>query len=180
MNQRVGKLIREAMHAGSWYTSNAEQLNYELSNNLVNAHDSLDENTFVLKALIGPHAGLRFCGANAAYAYASIKDANQFDRVFILGPSHKIPLDFIVTTECDEWETPLGNLIVDKQTIAQLMEFPKNNPLHYPDAVFQQIDKKHEENEHSLEMHLPYIRKVFESRKDNAETDIKIVPLMVG
>jgi len=29
---------------------------------------------------------------------------------------------------------------------------------------FRRVDKKYEENEHSLEMHLPYIRKMFEKR----------------
>jgi AmmeMemoRadiSam system protein B len=140
----------------------------------------MEENAFVLRAVIGPHAGLRWSGANAAYAYANVKDPNQFDRVVILGPSHKMPLDFVVTTECDEWETPLGNLKVDKQAVQELLEFPKNNPKYFGEVHYQTIDKRHEENEHSLEMHLPYIRKVFESRMENPDTDIKIVPLMVG
>ena len=40
------------------------------------------------------------------------------------------------------------------------------------------INKEIEENEHSLEMHLPFIQKLFidEGRGD----DLKIVPLMVG
>jgi len=29
-------------------------------------------------------------------------------------------------------------------------------------------------------MHLPYVRKMFESRMQSPETDIKIIPLMVG
>ena len=36
------------------------------------------------------------------------------------------------------------------------------------------LSKKDEENEHSLEMHLPYILKIFGSQK------FKLVPLMVG
>jgi len=40
--------------------------------------------------------------------------------------------------------------------------------------MFRQIDKRYEENEHSLEMHTMYIKKVFK------EKDIKVVPLMVG
>ena len=36
------------------------------------------------------------------------------------------------------------------------------------------IDKKFEENEHSLEMHIPYIKKVFQDRP------IRFVPLMIG
>ena len=41
---------------------------------------------------------------------------------------------------------------------------------------FQWMDKKTDEDEHSLEMHLPYIAKVFEDFKDN----ITIVPIMIG
>lgn len=36
---------------------------------------------------------------------------------------------------------------------------------------------KFEENEHSLELHLPYIQKCF---KDAGKNDVKLVPLMVG
>jgi len=36
------------------------------------------------------------------------------------------------------------------------------------------VQKKHEENEHSLEMHCPYIRKIFKDK------NITMVPLMVG
>ena len=41
----------------------------------------------------------------------------------------------------------------------------------------QRIQLKYEENEHSLELHLPYIQKCF---KDAGKTDVKLVPLMVG
>ena len=42
---------------------------------------------------------------------------------------------------------------------------------------FGKIALKHEENEHSLELHLPFIKKVF---SDEGKPDIKLVPLMVG
>ena len=54
-----------------------------------------------MKALIGPHAGFVFSGPNAAWAYKAIVDPNAYDTVFILGPSHKVYLDFIATTICD-------------------------------------------------------------------------------
>ena len=66
-----------------------------------------------MRALIGPHAGLRWSGPAAAFAYVNIIDPNAYDRVFIMGPSHKVYLDFVATTACSEWETPLGNLTVD-------------------------------------------------------------------
>jgi len=40
--------------------------------------------------------------------------------------------------------------------------------------VFIRTDKDCEEEEHSLEMHLPYIKKVF------ANTNVTLVPIMVG
>jgi len=108
----AGKLIREAFHAGSWYTNNRAQLNQEIVENLEKAEVSLPTGK-KLKALIGPHAGFRYSGPNAAWAYKNIIKPQDYDTIFILGPSHKIGFEFIVSTDCDEWETPLGNLIVD-------------------------------------------------------------------
>ena len=71
----------------------------------------------------------------------------------MLGPSHKIHLDFIATTNCNEWATPLGNLPIDHVTIEELLQ--------HDDQLFQKIDVKYEQNEHSLEMHCPYIKKAF-------------------
>ena len=104
-----------------------------------------------MKALIGPHAGFAYSGPNAAWAYKNIKDANMYDTVFILGPSHKVFLDFVATTVCDEWETPLGALHVDKEKVETLVNSKS--------CKFEKIQTRYEENEHSLEMHLPYVRK---------------------
>ena len=40
--------------------------------------------------------------------------------------------------------------------------------------IFNDIGKDREEQEHSLEMHLPFIQKAF------GGTDIKLIPIMVG
>ena len=87
----------------------------------------------------------------------------KIKRVVLLGPSHKVYLDFVATTSCTEWATPLGNLSIDQDAIKDLTGSP----------LYRVIDKRHEENEHSLEMHLPYIKKTFPK-------DVKLLPLMVG
>ena len=115
------KQVRRAYHAGSWYTNDTEALNAELSQNLNKAGESAEIPPKVLKAIIGPHAGFRFSGPNAAWAYKNIKDANMYDTVFILGPSHKVGFDFVAPTGCDSWETPLGALNVDNEKIQQLV-----------------------------------------------------------
>jgi len=71
--------------------------------------------------LIGPHAGFRYSGPTAAWAYINIRNPEKYKRVFLMGPSHKVFLDFIATTSCSEWETPLGNLKVDHDTINELL-----------------------------------------------------------
>jgi len=116
-----------------------------------------------LRALIGPHAGYRFSGPTAGHAYKNI-DPALYDRVFLLGPSHKVAFDFVAVSGCTEWDTPLGLIKIDTGTVKSLVD----------DKVFGQIEKRFEENEHSLEMHIPFIRHVF------AEKEIKMVPLMVG
>lgn len=87
--------------------------------------------------------------------------------MFLLGPSHKVYLDFIATTTCTEWETPIGNLKVDTKLVDELTQ--------EKGEMFQKIEKSYEENEHSLEMHIPYIKKVFEGNDT-----LSLVPLMVG
>ena len=159
-----------AKHAGSWYTNHGQELDSEVSQYLEAADVSPEIPPKILKALIGPHAGFAYSGPNAAWAYKNIKDPNQYDTIFILGPSHKVYLDFVATTACDEWETPLGSLTVDKSKVDALVNSTT--------CKFEKIVKKYEENEHSLEMHLPYVRKQFQERI--GENDIKIVPLMVG
>ena len=75
------------------------------------------------KALIGPHAGLAYSGPCAAWAYKNLaQKVGEFDRVVLMGPSHKVYLDWIGTTACKEWATPLGNITVDEDAVGQLVE----------------------------------------------------------
>ncbi|KAF5375040.1 hypothetical protein D9758_000242 [Tetrapyrgos nigripes] len=115
------------------------------------------------KAVIAPHAGYAYSGPAAAWAYKSV-DTSGIKRVFIFGPSHHLYLDACALSACNEYETPIGNLPLDLETIKDLKETGK----------FEILDINADEAEHSLEMHLPYVRKVFEGM------DIKIVPIMVG
>ena len=63
--------MRAATHAGTWYDGNGSSLNTELINNLSKTQVTQPEGS-KLKALIGPHAGLRFSGPTAAWAYRNL------------------------------------------------------------------------------------------------------------
>ncbi|CDO75253.1 hypothetical protein BN946_scf184967.g6 [Trametes cinnabarina] len=158
---------RKATHADSWYTGNAARLDRELSEWLEavkpSPEDEYNPPVPGTKAIIAPHAGYAYSGPAAAWAYKSI-DTTGIKRVFILGPSHHVYLDGCALTQCTQYETPIGPLPIDIETTREL----KNS------GQFVEMDLQTDEDEHSIEMHLPYVRKVFEGK------DISIVPILVG
>ncbi|KAF8591887.1 UPF0103-domain-containing protein [Ramaria rubella] len=158
---------RRATHAGSWYSSNPTKLDSELSNWLSSVNptpeDHFDPPLKGCKAIIAPHAGYAYSGASAAWAYKSI-DPIGIKRVFILGPSHHVYMDGCALSTLSEYSTPIGNLPLDLDTIAQLRAT----------EMFTDMSVGTDEDEHSIEMHLPYIRKIFQGQ------DISVVPILVG
>lgn len=91
--------------------------------------------------------------SHLSYLDVSVLSAHgDSDRVFVLGPSHHAYLDGCALSQCADYATPLGNLSLDQATIAELKETGK----------FTDMSSGTDEDEHSIEMHLPYIRKAFE------------------
>ncbi|GAA6007113.1 hypothetical protein JCM10207_001512 [Rhodosporidiobolus poonsookiae] len=160
---------RNASHAGSWYTDDGKKLGDQLSSWLAATDNPKQGEPLKVapvkgcKAIIGPHAGYSYSGPAAAFAYRCI-DFESIKRVFVLGPSHHYYLDGCALSQCETYETPVGNLPLDRATIDGLQATGK----------FELMDKDADEDEHSIEMHLPYVRKIFEG------LDIKIVPILVG
>ncbi|THH19853.1 hypothetical protein EW146_g1383 [Bondarzewia mesenterica] len=158
---------RQATHADSWYSENPQRLDTELSGwlNAVkpDAKDDYNPPVKKCKAIIAPHAGYSYSGPTAAWAYKSI-DRTGIKRVFILGPSHHVYLDGCALSQCKTYATPIGDLPLDLETIAELRGTRQ----------FSDMDHQTDEDEHSIEMHLPYVRKIFEGQ------DISIVPILVG
>jgi AmmeMemoRadiSam system protein B len=71
-------------------------------------------------------------------------------RVFLLGPSHHYYLSGAATTGCDKYATPLGDLIVDTGLVKEIQQ----------EWDLEIMSRSVDEEEHSLEMHLPYICKM--------------------
>lgn len=74
------------------------------------------------------------------------------NRVFILGPSHHVYLDGCALSTCETYQTPIGALPLDLDTIQELRG---------KGAFSKDMKLSTDEDEHSIEMQLPYIRKVF-------------------
>lgn len=101
-----------------------------------------------IHALIVPHAGYLFSGHTAALAYRCIlHQADHIERVILLGPSHRFYFHGCALPQADYFETPLGQIHIDAQVRSTLNEA---EPVILSDAM-------HEE-EHSLEVQLPFIQ----------------------
>ncbi len=74
--------IRRAHHAGSWYSSDGNELDNLLTKFLEDAtldmdgkHSSSGQRCGVPNACISPHAGFRYSGQTAAYSYLALGEA---------------------------------------------------------------------------------------------------------
>ncbi|KAH7406316.1 MEMO1 family [Phaeosphaeria sp. MPI-PUGE-AT-0046c] len=178
-------VTRKASHAGSWYTDNGKQLSQQLDDWLdavpssttpIGTTSSQQGNVSIptpnARAIIAPHAGYSYSGPAAAWAYKSADWANA-KRVFLLGPSHHHYLTGAATTACTAYATPLGNLTIDTALVQEIKE------AWSLDTMTRRVD----EDEHSLEMHLPYIYKMLELHNpafQSSPSSVPLVPIMIG
>lgn len=150
---------REASHAGSWYSDVPSELDTQLTTWIEQARVT----EVGAKAIIAPHAGYSYSGPTAAWSYVHI-DPNKYSKVFLLGPSHHFYLSGCALPYSSIYNTPLGDIPVDQSIINSLRST----------GLFKSLNKSQELAEHSLELHLPYIRKVFHQKP------ITLIPILVG
>lgn len=164
---------RRASHAGSWYARSSTKLTAELDEWLDEVPDKINDSEVPIKGarvIIAPHAGYSYSGPCAAWAY-KVFDISTVKRVFVLGPSHTYYLSGCALTTYATYETPLGNLRVDLDTVKQLRDTGK----------FKDVPRSNDEDEHSLEMHLPYLAKrLTQTIGADGAAWPPIVPIMVG
>jgi len=165
---------RRATHSGSWYVSDPGNLGKELDDWLMRAANESDGgNGLPARAIIGPHAGYRYCGACGGHAYARIQP-DKVRRVFILGPSHHVRLSGCALSGCTKYATPFYDLTIDRAMNAELMATEE----------FEVMSLEADEDEHSIEMHLPYIARVMQNAYGGSEGSggrgFTVVPVLVG
>jgi len=151
--------IRAAGVAGTFYPADAEELRRGVLSYLTAAGG---EDAEVPKAIVAPHAGYIYSGPIAGSAYASLAPrAGEVLRVVLLGPSHRVPFTGLAYSAAATFLTPLGALAVDREALAGIRDLPQ---VQCYEAPF--------EDEHSLEVQLPFLQLSLE--------DFRIVPLLVG
>ncbi|MCJ8345296.1 AmmeMemoRadiSam system protein B, partial [bacterium] len=124
-----------------WYSANFEALSKQLSFSLDPKSD--------ISAIVAPHAGFKYSLKTAIKAYSKL-DAKRYQRVIILGPSHKQNPSKAILSNFGRLKTPIGDLKQDQAGIKALLKH---------DQYFK-IDNQIQQNEHSIELQLPLIKKV--------------------
>lgn len=152
-------LARPPAVAGTFYPARPAELAATVDRLLDAAGDAPPQRP---KALIVPHAGYIYSGPTAARAYAALRPwRRQIRRVVLLGPTHRVPVDGLALPECEAFATPLGDVRLDLDAMADLADLP-------------QVGRSEDAHawEHSLEVHLPFLQRVLD--------DFTLVPLAVG
>ncbi len=151
--------IQTPVVAGQFYPADPNELRMKVRQLIASNDVKLPQ---APKALIAPHAGYIYSGLTAGIAYAQLSPiADTVRRVVLLAPSHRVGFSGIAHSSANFFCTPLGELEVDLEGLALILNLPQVTLL---DRAFSL--------EHSLEVHLPFLQE--------ALSDFKIVPLIVG
>jgi AmmeMemoRadiSam system protein B len=154
--------LRPSPIAGTWYEGRPEILQRSIDAYLENAE--LPELPGDVIAVIAPHAGHRYSGAVAGYAFAALRGRSP-DLVAVISPMHHPYSQPLITSSHDAYSTPLGMIPIDKSAVAAL------------DADLQAdlgigLSAVPHDPEHSLEIELPFLQRALTS-------DFKLLPVMV-
>ncbi|POR32258.1 Protein MEMO1 [Tolypocladium paradoxum] len=163
---------RPAGKAGLWYPENPKTLEELLNGYLALVPETINHSSLPIpgaRVIIAPHAGYEYSGECAAWAYSCL-DLSKAKRVFVIGPSHTYSFGGCAVSNYAEYATPFGNLTVDRDTTQRIKEA----------GEMEDIELSNELEEHSLEMHMPYLYKCCAKAFGSPEEFPTIVPILIG
>lgn len=153
-------MTRQAAVAGSWYPADPRALHDAVTRVLARVSHGAQPGVV---GLLAPHAGFVYSGEVAARAYGAAAAADGVpDAIVLVGPSHHVAFEGVAAWRDGAFETPLGPVEVATDLVDRLIA-------RCPSVV---EDRAPHVPEHSLEMHLPFIRHLFPG--------VPIVPLLMG
>ena len=154
---------RETAVAGQFYSSKSseikatlKQYNQELDR-YFETHPEVKE--LQPKAVIVPHAGYVYSGYTANMALRLLTHSD-IKNIVVIGPSHRVYLKGTSIAMYDNFATPLGSLVMDKNFTEKLKE--KFALTFVPEA----------HHEHSTEVQMPLIK--------NYAPEVSVVELVYG
>ncbi|WKZ50814.1 MAG: AmmeMemoRadiSam system protein B [Anaerolineales bacterium] len=142
--------IRPSPIAGTWYEGDPVRLARAVDAYLDAAHvPALDGETV---AVIAPHAGHRYSGPVAGYAFAALR-GRTFERVAVVSPFHNFDVHPLLVAAHSAYSTPLGEIAVDKESLLELDVILKSELGFGLTPIAR-------DREHSLEIELPFLQRV--------------------
>lgn len=151
--------VRPSAVNGLFYPGDPETLKNQVRELLAIPTDPVDAPP---KALIVPHAGYIYSGPAAAASYHQLTSfADQFKRVVLMGPSHRVAFYGLAIPTANVFRTPLGDIPLDTEALDDLSGLSQVVTHDAPHA-----------EEHSLEVQLPFLQLCL--------SEFKLVPIVVG
>ncbi|MBP7228277.1 MAG: AmmeMemoRadiSam system protein B [Longilinea sp.] len=154
--------VRPSPIAGTWYSGKAEVLARQVDGWMDQAMLPPLEGAVI--GVMAPHAGHRYSGRTAAHAFRAVRGQTR-PLVVILSPYHAWSQAALLTTAHAAYQTPLGQVRVDVDGLAQVDEglAERRQPVLRRVAF---------DEEHSLEIELPFLQRALSG-------DFRLLPLMV-
>jgi AmmeMemoRadiSam system protein B/AmmeMemoRadiSam system protein A len=151
------KVVMRSTLSGNWYPADAGTLGKQIEGFFEKAEVEPINNVI---AFILPHAGYQYSGQTAALGLKTT--SKQYKRVIIIGPSHRVPMEDVLSVpRATHYETPLGQIPLDVEFIDKLLKYP----------IFQNIPQANE-YEHSTQIEVPLLQYM--------QKDFKLVPIVAG
>jgi AmmeMemoRadiSam system protein B len=155
--------IRPSPIAGTWYPGDPHRLAESVDRYLENAGTQARIPGEIV-GLIVPHAGHRYSGQVAAYAFALVREL-QVDTVAIISPLHALARGEVLTSGHSAYATPLGTVPIDQERLADFKgRLRQEARIEVQDVIRDQ--------EHALEIELPFLQRALPG-------DFKLLPLML-
>jgi AmmeMemoRadiSam system protein B/AmmeMemoRadiSam system protein A len=154
--------VRKPVWAGIFYEDNPSGLRDhidQLTGKAQKTRIHIPEN-MRLRAIVMPHAGYVYSGWTAAHA-ARVLSTDQYSKVILLGPDHRMGFKTAAISNATAYETPLGKINLHKDSAKLLLQAD----------LFQSLPVS-QDKEHSLEVILPFLQ--------HALGDFQLVPVMIG
>jgi len=157
---------RKPIVAGMFYPDDFEELSNQINDSFHSKFGPgalpIKKRTKEILGIIAPHAGYKFSGPRAAWAYKEIAESRLADIYIMLGLSHS-GLPSCISLE--DWETPFGTIKTDKDFQKVLMA----------NSGLKQDEEAHAQ-EHSIEVQLPFLQFV---NKDYLQ-QLRIAPIIIS
>ncbi len=154
--------VRPSPLAGQWYPADPQALARQVDAYLEAAQLPPLEGEVV--GVMAPHAGYRYSGPVAGYAFAAVR-GQAYDRVVVVSPMHHPYPAPLLTTRHQAYATPLGLVPVDHPVVEQVDAWLRRH-------LGFGLTPVANDPEHSLEIELPFLQRALAG-------PFHLVPVMV-